>query len=205
MLAQIRNRLEQEKGRYNQIRQDLIAANNDLIVKRILGEIIETAQSIIQLVAQETQEQLSWKISELVTACLAAVFNDPYEFAVEFVQRRGKIECDFSLIRRGEKFDLLSSVGGGVAWVVALALRVALWNIQEEKPRPVLILDEPFHFIHSQELQERCSDLLKALSEDLGLQIIMVTGEDESPEMLKRADRIFRMEKRDDKTTMRRI
>ena len=63
----------------------------------------------------------------------------------------------------------------------------ASWSMQRPKSRNVLILDEPFRYLSSN-LLPRASEMLKQISEQLELQIIMVTH---ATELAEEADKIF--------------
>lgn len=171
---------------------------------KLLQENIEQAQLIIQAVAKETQEQLSWYINDMVTAAIEAVFpTDNYQFYLEFVQRRGRTEADLFLANKeGNRVKPSDAEGGGLINVVAFALRVALWSLTKAT-RPVLLLDEPFHFLHSRDAHEKVAELLRTISEKLGIQIIMITGEDESEEIIAGADKVFRVTKTRDVSVVR--
>jgi ATP:corrinoid adenosyltransferase len=58
-----------------------------------------------------------------------------------------------------------------------------------------MMLDEPFHFLHSREAHAKVAKLLKTVSDRLGLQIIMVTGEDESEEIVEEAGQVIEVRK----------
>lgn len=146
------------------------------------------SRAIIQEVAEETQSNVEVHISEIVSLALSAVFADPYEFKLSFVQRRGRTECDLRLIKDDNEFDPLTASGGGVVDVVSFALRLALWSLKDR--RDLLILDEPFRFV-SVDLQEKCSAMLKELSSRLGVQIIMVSH---LPNIITSADTVFVVE-----------
>ncbi len=143
-------------------------------------------RSIVQIVAEKTQQKLEWHISNLVTTALASVFPDPYDFALRFVQRRNKTEADLIFSKNGnESDDLLNTAGGGVVDVAGFALRIALWSIR--KNRAVIIMDEPMRFL-SADLQQKASNMLKEISSKLGIQIIMVSH---LPGMIASADKII--------------
>lgn len=145
------------------------------------------ARAILQQVASETQKQIEYHISNLVTMALAAVFPDPYEFQLRFVQRRNKTETDLIFAKNGNEIDsILDNGGGGVADVASMALRFALWSIK--KSRPTILLDEPLKFLHSPVLQEKASELLKAISDKLGVQLIIVSDQ---KELLRSADKVI--------------
>jgi len=80
----------------------------------------------------------------------------------------------------------LESGGGGVADIASLALRIALWSIK--KTNPTIMLDEPCKFLHNPIYQEKASELLKEVSDRLGIQMIMVSDQQS---LLKSADKVI--------------
>jgi len=187
MLKEFRIIIERKKGHQEQLYSQIKKTEKE--VKHLEKEISysEKAQVIIQTVAKQTQEELQYHISELVTLALSAVFDDPYELILEFVIRRGKTEADIYFIKDGERIDPLSATGGGVVDIASFALRVALWSLSQPKTRNIMILDEPFRFL-SRDLQPKASLMLKELSEKLNLQFIMVSH---SPDLIEGADKVF--------------
>lgn len=154
-------------------------------------DISATAQEILQIVAKDTQNMFVSNISDVVSSALEAVFGEnSYKFSVEFVQRRGKTEVDMYFIRDGEKIDPLSSSGGGAVDVASFALRVAVWSILVNSNRKIsntIILDEPFRFL-SRELQPLAGNMLKMLSDKLGIQFIIVTH---NQDIIENGDKVF--------------
>lgn len=147
----------------------------------------DEARSILQLVARRTQEQLAIHLGGVTTLAMGGVFPDePYSLRCEFVVRRGRTECDLSFQRGEHAFDPLSESGGGAVDVASFALRVALWSLA--KTRPVLLLDEPFRFLHGDRQLERASQLLQEVSHRMGLQLIVTTAD---PRLEACADRVF--------------
>lgn len=190
----LRQRLEREKGRFAQVQNDISQAQSSLSILQIQTVDIEQAAIVIRLVAQQTQEQLQYYISDMVSAAIEAIFpKDDYEFKLEFVQRRNRTEADLFLAdSKGNRINIATGEAGGLILIISFALRAALWSLSKSS-RPVFILDEPAHFIHSREMHSKFAELLQTISEQLKLQIIMVTGEDESPEMVLGANKIFRI------------
>ena len=200
MVTALRRRLENEKGKYQQVADSLMNIQTDLICLAQSQQDIERAIWILQHVVSSTQEALTFYISDPVTAALEAIFPEPYKFITEFVQRRGKTEVDFFLERDGLRVtaDPDDAVGGGVTNIVSIAIRTSLFSLGQRmgrKTRPVLMLDEPFHFVHGKVNLSRVSGLLKAISAECGLQLIVVTGEEDSEEIVSQADRVFRVSK----------
>lgn len=134
----------------------------------------EEAQKITQLVAQSVQQQAHDRIAGVVSRCLEAVFDEPYQFRILFEQKRGRTEARLVFEREGLALDPLAASGGGVVDVAAFALRLSCLLLARPPLRRVLLLDEPFKFV-SEQYRERVRLMLEKLAEDLDLQIIMVT------------------------------
>jgi ABC-type molybdenum transport system ATPase subunit/photorepair protein PhrA len=134
----------------------------------------QAAQEILQLIAQAVQQQVHAQISEVVSSCLAAVFEDPYEFKIVFERKRGRTEAVLRFLRRGLDVDPLTASGGGMIDVAAFALRVAALVLHRPRLSRVVVLDEAFKFVSSQ-YRENVRSMLEQLSDDMGVQIIQVT------------------------------
>jgi DNA repair exonuclease SbcCD ATPase subunit len=138
-----------------------------------LAAIVE-ARAISQQIAEEVQRKAHKHIAKLVSRCLQAIFDDPYEFVIRFEQKRGRTEARLVFVRDGEELDPKTSVGGGVLDVTAFALRLSVLLTKHPQPRRLLILDEPFRFV-SAEYRKRVRILLETLAKELDFQFIIVT------------------------------
>jgi len=175
-LQLLRNKLEQQKGQKQQIENSILALKQSLIeIRRNLNRH-EQAREIVRTVGLETQRQLQYNISDITSLALEAVFPDPYELKVEFVERRNKTECDLKFVRGDMEIDPLTASGVGAIDVAAFALRIASWSMARPRTQNVIILDEPFRFL-SENYQDQASQMLKELSTKLGIQFIIVTHE----------------------------
>jgi DNA repair exonuclease SbcCD ATPase subunit len=195
----LRNKLEQQKGQCFQIEQSLTTLQEQLKEKRRSLIKHERARKIVRDVGLKTQQQLQVNISDITSLALEAVFPDPYELAVEFIQRRNKTECDLYFVRDGNKIDPLTASGVGAVDVAAFALRIASWSMSQPHSRNTIILDEPFRFL-SENYQEQASIMLKEISEKLGIQFIIVTHEEV---LASYADKIFEVSIRKGKTKVK--
>lgn len=148
--------------------------------RRQLENALE-AQQFIQTVAQQVQQQAHHQISSIVSKCLKTVFDEPYEFNIRFETKRGKTEASISFVRGGLVLeDPPNESGGGVVDVAAFALKIAALILSHPPKRRVLILDEPFKNVSSaNQYLDKIPELLQCLSEELNLQIIMITHIDE--------------------------
>lgn len=187
MLRLLRNEIEQLKGKSNQVQSFINTTEEQVKEKKRLLIRYEQAREIIREVGIKTQEQLQFHISDITSLALEAVFPDPYKLEIEFVQRRNKTECDLFFSRNGVKVDPLSASGGGVVDIASFALRIASWSLCNPRLRNTIILDEPMRFV-SKEYREGTSQMLKEVSQKLGIQFIIVTHD---PVLSTYADRTF--------------
>ena len=134
------------------------------------------AQALIQEIAKVVQTQGQEQISSIVSRCLEAVCDDPYEFRIVFEEKRGRTEARLVFCRDGLELDPTTESGLGVVDVAAFALRLSCLLLSRPTKRKLLVLDEPFKFI-SENVVGKVRDLLISLSEELQVQIIMVTHE----------------------------
>jgi len=166
------NSLEEREKEFNSLKE----YNNDL----------QKARIIIAEAGKFTQSYLKDYIENMITTALQAVFEENYQFIIDFDIKRNKPEAKISLKIHGEEVDPKDSVGGGILDIASFALRVVLWSIENPKSNNVLILDESFKFLHGK--IENAMKMLKDLSKKLDLQFIIVS---QIEELSENADKVF--------------
>lgn len=175
------NTLETETLKASEIEKEIIQARED-------QQVAERVLEIMQKAAKLSQDSLAAHLSTIVTQAIQAVIEKPYEFVCEFVERRGSTEADLYLVKDGEKFDILGGTGGGLADVCSFSLKVAyllLSNVDR-----VLIIDEVSRHINSARQREHFAKVLKKLSEEFEIQMIINST---IPELQEVADKIFEL------------
>lgn len=158
--------------RVNEERETLSDAKEEV-------ENVSRAQEVLQLVAQGVQQRAHEQIASVVTRCLEAIFDDPYEFRIDFQRKRGKTEARLVFLQNGNEVDPKGGAGGGVIDVASFALRLACLSLSHPRKRKVLIMDEPFKWVHSPVYRERVRNLLETLSKEMKFQFIISTGIEE--------------------------
>lgn len=171
------NYLSEKKGELNLLTSQLEILEKKLDNETNNYEIIVEAQSFLQNVAKQTQQRLSFHISDFVSNALESIWSDEaYTFKLDFIEKRNKTEVTMYLIDDHGIISLrdLNSVrgGGGVLDVVAFALRVALWSLQQDKVK-IMILDQPFQNLDNEHMP-LAGNLLNELSDKLGIQFILI-------------------------------
>jgi hypothetical protein len=188
----VRRTFDQLSGRHKALQERLVKARRESKILDRHSLLIAEGQVLAQKVAKRVQDELCFRITKLVSLALAAVFPDPYEFVVRFEEKRGKTEALLMVVRNGEEIDPYDAAGGGVVDVISFALRICMWRLMEKPSRNVLVLDEPFRFV-SRDLQPKVGRMLSEVSRKLGLQMIIVTHEEE---LVEHADKVYFCERR---------
>ena len=154
--------------------------------------LVAEAQALLQKVATDTQSHLRFQIEDIVNLALDTCVPDEYTFSITFDIRGGRTEAGLGFISKatGRPVDPMNASGGGVVDLTAFALRMASYALDATCDN-VMILDEPFRFL-SRDLQGRAGEILKVLSQRLGLQVIMVSH---IGDIINAADRIFEVRK----------
>ncbi len=187
------NKLEDLEASVEEYKTKIIQAEEDIVNTN-------KAHQIMQKSAKMSQDHLAQHLSSIVTQAIQPVVNKPYEFVCEFVERRGTTEADLFLTKKGEVFDILGGTGGGLADVCSFSLKVAyllLSNVDR-----VLIIDEVSRHINSAKQRERFAAVLKKLSEEFEIQMIINST---IPELTSIADNLITLDQVDGETCIKNL
>lgn len=197
---ELRNSLEQRKGQKAHLESTIEETKRKINKLRLKQMNIEKSATIIQTVAKQTQDELRFRISEPVTLALESVFTeDPHSLHVEFPYRRNQTECDLYFEQNGELDDPLRGSAGGIIDIASFALHPSLMGLHHPKPRPILILDEPFKML-DKEKHGLAGEMLRRVSKKLEIQILMTTH---SSELAEYGDKVFAIKKKEGKSYIR--
>ena len=153
----------------------------------------EQASVLFRDMSKEVQSRFLERIQEVVTVGLQAVFNEPIKFIIDPVIRRGSLELDFHLeSMAGEQSDLMDSHGGGLVTLCGVVMRLITVRLLRDALRQVVVLDEPLAML-SERYLEPAAEFISTLSRDLGIQVIMVSHQNEFAEA---ADKVFRLSRK---------
>jgi hypothetical protein len=173
----IKNRINQLQEEYNNIYNLKIEEEKQLEqAQKQLQDIISSLE-IAQEAAQQLQQLAHKQIADIVNKCLQAIFDDSYEFQIQFSPKRNKTEAKPVFIRNGKEIE---NVGGGILDVASFALRLSNILLSRKSLQPIMLLDEPFKNVSkSKGYLERIPEMMIMLSEEFGIQFIQVTHIDE--------------------------
>lgn len=186
----MRQRINEALTNRRQLMSDLSDSIDSLGQTEVLIQENLEQRDIARKAAGLVQDNLAAKLSGIVTKAISTVFEEPIEFVVQFVERRGVSECDLSLKIGEDYYDILNEQGGGVADVCSMCLQMAF--IMMSQVNRVLVIDEPARHMDVA-AQERFIAVLKQLCQELKFTVIMVTH---SQAFSDNADKIFTITKK---------
>lgn len=199
------NKLEQLKGVYNQKIGQLQALQSRVALYKIQIEKLVDKESnfakaslFLQSLSDQTRLQVLDKISGIVTDALQVVKDKNLEFKMTLVTKNNTPTLDMTILDKQsmQTYDILNSMGGGVADIVALTLRIALLCRWQPSLSRVLILDEVGKFVSVKD-QELLAEFVRKLSESLNLQLIWISH---SPILTSQAHKVFEITKEGNKS-----
>ena len=176
MVNEMKDTISQLVAKQGVLREELTrvdAQRKGLLAK--LGNL-QDAQAEHQQLAEFVQNKVNTYISETVTNCLQIVYGPSVEFMVVFEKKRGKTEGRFVFKKDGRLTDPINADSGGMAQIAAFILRCICVHMTNR--RKVIFLDEPFSGVDDKATPQ-IRKLLDSLSEEFGMQIVMVTHNEE--------------------------
>lgn len=178
--------------------------NKELRHKKELRKRVEGLQEVHEVMKQSAalvQQHVAEQLSSIVTEGVRAVINKPYEFVVEFVDRRGTSECDLYIkTEDGFRRDILDGLGGGIADVCSFTLRLSY--ILLSGAAKIIVIDEAARHINSPEQREMFAQVVRNLVDEFNLQLVLITG---VKELIDIADSIYEFKDIDGVSNVRRL
>ena len=189
-LDDLRTEIIEKKGLLNSAHSDIDSTTDALrVASREVLDLIR-ARTILQIVAEQTQHELSFRIAEPVTIAIASVLKDPYQFLVDFTPRRGQTECDLrylkTSIKNARPIRPETASGGGATDIGAFALQFSILPLTGR--RRIGILDEPLKWLKGGNYPELGALMIKKISEGMKTQIIMISH---ITDQIKGADKVI--------------
>jgi len=185
--------------------------------KKILSNIQELeskiqdlseAREIVSVAAVIAQDATKEIFEELITQSLQVIFGEEYSFELESRVFRNQPEMEMFVVENGVRYSPKDEKGGSIVDVISFASRIVSLAIQssEKNIQKVILLDEPFRCLRKETLIY-LAQLMKDISDELGIQIIYITHEKELAEASDREglDRSFLVSKIGDISRVERL
>lgn len=188
-LADLKEEVSNRSVRHNVLCEDKARYNKQLEDHKKTLFHIEEAKALIQKISADMNSVVAYSMSDIVQSMLDSLFPSRYKCVLDFTIKNNRTHVDIYLDMNGEKIYPLDQDGGGVANIMELGLRLA--SLQLGSTRKTIILDQPLKDLSGDFLPIGAS-ILKKISEDLGLQLIIINH---VPEFMEIANKTFHFEK----------
>jgi hypothetical protein len=152
--------------------------------------------ALVKKVAKDAQTEFKEGIDDTLTKAIKAIFDEHFFFDLEIKTGGSGLQCTPKIWERVEGVDVEYSpkdeMGGSIIDPIGFVLRVLLQALDPDPTRPTFMLDEPMKHVGKGELLERAGLLLREVSHQRHIQLIIITHEPELAEIADRAWRVVR-------------
>jgi len=159
-------------------------------IREIKKEIIDynDTKALLNNSLEIIHSDFKEKTEGIITKAIRLMFNRDLEFKLEYRENRGGIETKILILEDGQELSPKDDLGGSIIDIISFVFKIVLWHVSSPQTRNIFILDEPFKF--AGRLVLFAGKILKDLSKELNLQIIMITHE---TELIDIADKVFKI------------
>ena len=189
--TELLQRFEQRRLARDAAQLAVTTAETEVARGEELVQVADQVRVFFNVLAEAQRLEMQQKVEGLVDYGVQMVFGPHYRFKVVSELKGKSVRTEFFIENDGLRLPILDATGGGVGDVVAFLLRVVMLCLVRPVQRRVLVLDEPFKFVSAAHFQT-LGDLLRELTNQLGLQLIMVTHK---VELVEPATTVIRVSK----------
>lgn len=173
---QIQQEFNRKVGQLESLKERKASLDQKVIELTVNEDHLAKASLFLQSLSDETRLQVLDKISGIVTDALRTIKDPNLEFKMQLTNKNNQPTLEMGILdaQNGQTFDILNSMGGGVADAVSFVLRVALLTKWQPQLSKVIIADEAFKHVSVKD-QEKVAEFIKILCEKLNLQLILIS------------------------------
>lgn len=170
--------------------RELRATTNELAEE---STTLEQVTHLLNTIAEDKQFKAQQDIEEMVTRGLQSIFDETLSFHIVQTSR-GKTSIVEFIVRTTlpdavVDTPVMDSRGGGLAAVIGVLLRVVIMLLRTgTQQENLLVLDETFAMVSAEYLPV-LGEFLRSIVADTGIQIVMVTHQDQ---FIEAADKVYR-------------
>lgn len=179
-LDELTSKVSSLKGQENLLSEQIGSSKENIQEYRTKRIVYKKSIEFLTIVQGATKEKIKKGFEQIVTYALRFIYSSDYKFELEF-ERIGNLQkLDFNIKTPDKQNPLnpMDTSGGGVLNILSLALRVSLLELIRPKLEGFLVLDEPFHNL-SKEYMEQAHKFIEAINKKMGRQIILITHKSE--------------------------
>ena len=189
----LKSTFDQKQGQLQAFRSRLETCNGQISELERKEDLSTKTSLFLQSLSDITRIQVLDKISGIVTEALQTVKDKNLEFRMNLTTERNAADLKMVVYDKQlqAEFDVIDSLGGGVADIISFILRTALLVKWTPSLSRVIIADEVFKHVSVKD-QEKVAEFIKMLCEKLGLQLILVSH---SETITRNSSKVFEVTK----------
>lgn len=173
----LRDDISSIKAHRDLLRLQMASASSFVASSRYKADLNRKASEVIKKWLEDLLRSNVDSMSELVTTALQhIIYDQKLTFRIIQEPKYNRLAMRFVIEEDGVEADPMSSFGGGAAVISSFVLRVAI--MARLKMSNLLLLDESMFALANRYIPT-ASDFMKQLSEETGINIFMVTHNDE--------------------------
>lgn len=194
-IATTRRHLERQRAEALTLAQNGRAVLADIQQLEQVFDLHTRAAHILAAIGEQRQDAAQRQIEALVTQGLQTIFDDTLSFHLTPGVRAKTPVVDMivrTTLPTGNTVDtdVLDARGGGLAATIGFLLRLVILLLSRTRQDTILFLDETFAHVSADYLP-RLIAFLKEIVEHTGVQIVMVTHEEQ---FVIAADTVYRLD-----------
>jgi len=156
----------------NRIEEEILLYKNKLVEKKKHYETVCKVQLLLQNSANEIQNALKIFITGINQQALDIAFPG-YTFNMEFTTKNNVSFAGIYVENHGRKQKPMDSNGGGLSNIIAICSQMGAKKMSHT--RDVILADQPMKDLSKGPKEELAMEMLKTITEDMGLQYIMIS------------------------------
>jgi len=187
-----------------QSRQKKVAESLASELEKTKDQVVLYTQAleVITSLADEARQNFKIEVDRLVTLAIKSVFSENFGFDLQMTIKNNRLQCLPTITETvdGETttYTPKDDMGGSILDSIGFAFRILLQKFGREKTRKILLLDEPMKNTGHGELLTKAGGMLTELSKSLGLQLILITHDQELAEI---GDRVWQVTRTKDRSS----
>lgn len=178
-LNNLTRELDREEGRRDQLLSRKVSLQEEITQHNYDQLLLQQTYEVLKVLMEQMSMDNVDKIEQLITFGLNTIFGEKYrgiKFTIDRSVKRDSLNYDFMLEVDGVKAPLDGNFGGGMICVASVILRF-LMSVNLGLSR-LIVLDESLAGV-SEEFQERTAEFLNVVSKQLGVDILLVTHQEQ--------------------------
>ncbi len=176
-LSQLRDSIASVRAHRDVVRSSRAALADTIASSRYKADLNQRGSEVIKKWLEDLLRENVDSISELVTTALRTIIYDQHlTFRIIQEPKYNRLAMRFVIEEDGVEADPMTSFGGGAVVIASLVLRLAVMT--RLKMANLLLLDEAMLAVANRYVPG-AADFMKQISEETGINIFMVTHNEE--------------------------